>query len=127
MKCEEKWQQTSRKVRSIPVNVSDEVPVAGSFPAKAASFSNKVEPEQATTRDEGTTKAASDFIWSNVDALSALFDRSAEDFSTYRFQSPNANYLQKVSMKHAPAVAQRSMNAASSNDQECRYHHHTIK
>ncbi|VIO99852.1 Cuticle collagen 3A3, putative [Brugia malayi] len=139
-KCQDKWRQASRKVRSIPIEVLEEVPTAATFLVKYAPSSNTAEPEHAIAQNVGqlneVTVAEIDFqqsvirkmaedssvIWHNDGTEEVTAEPEASLFRTYRFISSTTNYLQELSVTHPPVsqVMQSDTTRISSDGRECR-------
>lgn len=153
-KCQEKWRQANRKIRSLPIKIFEEVPTATTFLVKYSSSSDIVEPKQAAAENTGQpdemamtetdfkqsviSKIAenSEATWHNAGVITTEFGNAAEVatepesslFHTYRFVTSTTKYLQGLSVTNAPATQtlQGSTTGTNSGSHKCRCHHTSI-
>ncbi|KAM3720631.1 Collagen alpha-4(VI) chain [Dirofilaria immitis] len=133
-KCYEIWRQTSRKIRSIPINILEEVPTAATFYAKYLPSSDTAETQQATEhnidQENGEMNLKQSVIreqmaedpdsnWHNAEIDNSYKESESALLHTYRFFSSTTNYLQKLSITQAPDIEIR-VTGTNNGDQECR-------
>uniref|UniRef100_A0A0R3RQG4 Col_cuticle_N domain-containing protein n=1 Tax=Elaeophora elaphi TaxID=1147741 RepID=A0A0R3RQG4_9BILA len=131
--CQERWRQSSRKVRSLPIKVGEEMPTAATFLVNYSPSLEIVESEQVAARNNGqpsqpneATKAETDLkqsvinkltedsvaIWHNTGVITTDFSNTAgvatepesAHFRIHRFLPPTKKNFQGLPVTHAPVT-----------------------